>query len=65
MTDRQCPWCLGINLRLTRQDAQATEYRCYDCGEFHSLRPDDPNAYAFYPADVAAAFDNDLEPLYA
>jgi hypothetical protein len=63
MTDVQCPWCHGTNVYLTRQSDAATEYACRGCNGVHTRRSNDPDSYAFFPADVEAAFLNDLEPL--
>jgi hypothetical protein len=59
-----CPWCeTTARLRLTRQDGDAAEYRCGRCDMPHVRKAGDADYFAFFPADIAAAFNCDAPPL--
>jgi hypothetical protein len=59
-----CPWCeQTARLRLTRQDGDAAEYRCQRCDMPHTRKAGEDGHFAFWPADMARAFDSDAPPL--
>jgi hypothetical protein len=48
----------------TRLHNDAAEFQCVWCGQRHVRKEGDDNAYAFFPADVARAFQTDVKPLF-
>jgi len=62
---KRCPWCnAACPAKVTRACSAATEWRCSSCGMTWVVKVAEPNeTYAFYPPDIEAALDNDIEPL--
>ncbi len=52
----ECPWCetTGAHVR-TRCHDDGDEYRCTRCGKVHTRKPGNPDAFIFFPGDIAAA----------
>jgi hypothetical protein len=66
LSESWCPWCeKRIEApRLLRHEGDSAEYQCPRCGGKHTRRRGIEDAVQiFYPADIAAALDCDLEPL--
>ena len=62
----RCWYCEAERLaHLTRTCDTATEWSCLECGQRWNIRLDEPDrVYFFWPADIDAALDNDLQPLF-
>jgi hypothetical protein len=63
-TEIKCPWCESGVAVPSRTCDSGTEYRCRDCGGRHTRREGSPDAFGFFPADVARAFDPAVKPLF-
>jgi hypothetical protein len=62
-TESPCPWCeFGVAVPCRWHD-DGTEYRCRDCGGRHTRKVGSEDAFAFFPADIYAAFDPSVKPL--
>jgi hypothetical protein len=67
MFERFCPWCGATQLaRVTRVADSCVEWECAECSQRWTVKSDRPHeAFAFFPADIDAIGDDELEPLFA
>jgi hypothetical protein len=67
MIEKPCPWCGTVRpAKVTRvDDARGChEWECSGCGMRWTVKDGHPGeAFAFWPADIDATLDNDLQPL--
>ena len=65
LSDIWCPWCEQTIRALPRRwRSDAAEFDCPSCQRRHTRKPNDPDVYVFYPADLDAVISDEVTPLW-
>jgi len=66
MIDKLCPVCGEVHpARVTRTGPSCAEWECSGCGGKWTMKDGDTDAYAFFPPDIDAVLDDDVQPFFA